>query len=209
MNDTGEKLLFLLKRRGATSGPDAARALGITAAGVQQQFAKLASAGLVEARDRKSGRGRPRRFWCLTEKGHARFPDRHHDLTVELIEATREVFGEDGLEALIRRREQVTLDTYRARLEPLHELADRVASLCDMRSREGYMAEWHRHETGEYLVVENHCPICAAARTCQGFCRSELELFRTVLAPLADVERVDHVLAGARRCAYRVTPRNA
>ena len=56
----------------------------------------------------------------------------------------------------------------------------------------------------EYLLIENHCPICAAARACQGFCRSELELFQNVLGEGIEVERVEHVLAGGRRCAYSV-----
>jgi predicted ArsR family transcriptional regulator len=55
-----------------------------------------------------------------------------------------------------------------------------------------------------YLLIENHCPICAAARACQGFCRSELELFQDVLGEDIEVERVEHVLAGGRRCAYSI-----
>ena len=207
MNDTADKLLLLLKRRGATTGRDAALSLGITASGVQQQFARLAKSGLVEAEDRKAGRGRPHRFWRLTDKGHTRFPDRHRDLTIELVEATREVFGDAGLDALVRRREQATLDAYRGRLETLESLEARVDALCVLRTREGYMAEWRRGDAGEFLVVENHCPISDAARACEGFCRSELDVFRAVLAPLADVDRVEHVLDGARRCAYRVIPR--
>jgi predicted ArsR family transcriptional regulator len=53
--------------------------------------------------------------------------------------------------------------------------------------------------------MENHCPICAAATLCQSFCRSELEIFQDVLGPGARVERTDHILAGARRCAYRIS----
>jgi predicted ArsR family transcriptional regulator len=54
------------------------------------------------------------------------------------------------------------------------------------------------------LLIEDHCPICAAATQCQGFCRSELALFQRCLGPGATVERTEHLLAGARRCAYRV-----
>ena len=43
-------------------------------------------------------------------------------------------------------------------------------------------------------------------RTCQGLCRSELAIFQSLL-PSATVERTDHILAGARRCAYRIEPR--
>ena len=67
------------------------------------------------------------------------------------------------------------------------------------------MAEWSRREDGAYLLIENHCPICAAAAACRGFCRSELALFEAMLAP-ARVERLEHILVGARRCAYLVTP---
>ena len=45
----------------------------------------------------------------------------------------------------------------------------------------------------------------AAAAICQGFCRSELDAFRRILGPGCRVERTDHILAGARRCAYRIT----
>lgn len=55
---------------------------------------------------------------------------------------------------------------------------------------------------GSWLIIENHCPICSAARMCQGFCRAELELFQTVLN--ASVERVEYLLTDSRRCVYRV-----
>ena len=71
------------------------------------------------------------------------------------------------------------------------------------------MAEWRRDDDGSLVLVENHCPICAAAAKCQNLCRSELAIFRDVLGEAAEVERTDHVLAGARRCAYRVTPTRA
>src|ERR687894_189355 len=62
-------------------------------------------------------------------------------------------------------------------------------------------------EEGEgFLLVENHCPICAAANACQGFCSTELDLFRTVLGTGVEVELVEHIVSGDRRCAYRVTP---
>ena len=77
----------------------------------------------------------------------------------------------------------------------------------DLRSAEGYMAELQRDQAG-FLLVENHCPICVAAKACQGFCRSELQLFRAALGPAVAVERSEHLVAGARRCAYRITARS-
>ena len=50
------------------------------------------------------------------------------------------------------------------------------------------MADMSQEEDGSWLWWESHCPICSAARACQGLCRSELALFRRLLAP-AEVER--------------------
>ena len=68
------------------------------------------------------------------------------------------------------------------------------------------MAEMRR-DGDDFLFIENHCPICAAAQACMGFCRSELELFRQALGEGVRVEREEHILLGARRCAYRVSAR--
>lgn len=86
------------------------------------------------------------------------------------------------------------LSRYQARLtQPA--LADRLTALKELRSREGYMADMSQEEDGSWLWWESHCPICAAARACRGFCRSELALFRQLLAP-AGVEREQYLLDG-------------
>jgi predicted ArsR family transcriptional regulator len=67
------------------------------------------------------------------------------------------------------------------------------------------MAEFKAEPDGTFLLVENHCPICAAATVCKGFCSTELDLFRSALGPGVSVERVEHIVAGDRRCAYRIS----
>ncbi len=55
------------------------------------------------------------------------------------------------------------------------ELRVAEAALAAARSLEGYMAEVEPRVDGSVLLLENHCPICAAAQACQQFCRSELD----------------------------------
>jgi len=116
----------------------------------------------------------------------------------------RTVFGEAELDQLISSREGETEGRYRTALAGLRDTAKKVAKLAELRSEEGYMADWQILSDGSWILAENHCPICIAARICQGFCRSELSVFRAVLGPEVTVERVEHILAGARRCAYRI-----
>ena len=84
-------------------------------------------------------------------------------------------------------------------------LEDRVRTVARLRTEEGYMAEFEAEPDGSFLLIENHCPICAAAKTCQGFCRSELELFRAAFGAGTSVMRQEHLLSDGRRCVYRVT----
>jgi predicted ArsR family transcriptional regulator len=202
-NSAGDRILGLLKRRGPLCSADIAAALGTTGEAVRQQLTKLAAEGLLEAVAEKNGVGRPARVWHLTPAAHGRFPDTHAELTVRLIEAVRSTLGEAALEGLVRVREEETRRAYRAALAGATTLRVRIARLARLRSREGYMAEWRADAQG-FLLLENHCPICAAAAACQGFCRAELEVFRDVLGPGVAVERIEHALAGARRCAYRI-----
>lgn len=200
-----ERLLMLLKTRGAQTAATLGAALGTTGEAARQQLVKLAADGLVEAESQSRGVGRPIQLWRLTATGNARFPDTHAELTVQLLRSIRSELGEAALDRLIAVREMEACASYATEFLGLTTLEEKVARLAAIRTREGYMAEWQLEDEG-YLLIENHCPICAAATTCIGFCRAELDLFRTVLGPKVTVERTEHILEGARRCAYRIRP---
>lgn len=198
-----ESLLLSLKQKGPQTAKTLAEQLHMTTMGARQHLAALRDKGLVaEAEESKQGRGRPVRPWRLTDAGHQRFPDTHSQVTVELIASVKEVFGEEGLNSLIDKRTQQSLRHYRDALTAESSLTKKVNKLAQLRSAEGYMAEALKEGANTWLLVENHCPICAAASACQGFCRSELETFQALFAGSATVARTDHILQGARRCAY-------
>jgi predicted ArsR family transcriptional regulator len=206
MEDKGAtRVLYALKSAGPQGASALARRLKVTVVAARQQLGRLLEKGLVTFEDRREGVGRPKRVWSLTDAGNARFPDSHAAMTVDLIQTISAAFGPEGLDRVIAERESATLRIYAACVRTGRSLAERAKLLAEQRAEEGYMAEVKRHADGSLLLVENHCPICVAAKTCQGFCRSELNLFRDVLGPDARVEREEHILAGARRCAYRIT----
>jgi predicted ArsR family transcriptional regulator len=116
------------------------------------------------------------------------------------------VLGEESLDRLISAREEETLANYQSEMEGASGMEERVRRLAAIRDREGYMCELKK-DSGGYLLIENHCPVCAAASACQGFCHSELSIFKRVLGDEADITREEHIVSGARRCAYRITRR--
>jgi predicted ArsR family transcriptional regulator len=199
-----DRFLVLLKTRGPQTAAELGKATRVTAEAARQQLVRLAADGLVAATAEPRGVGRPAQVWGLTGAGNARFPDAHAELTAQLIGAIRTQLGEAVLDRLIDARAAESKAAYAAALEGAAGLGERVARLAEARTREGYMAE-SRAEGDGYVLVENHCPICVAAKACQGFCRAELDTFRAVLGPDVSVERTEHIVQGDRRCAYRVS----
>jgi predicted ArsR family transcriptional regulator len=197
-------VLDLLKRHGPVSADTLANRLGITGMAVRQHLHALEERGLASHEEKVQGRGRPVKLWRATTQADTFFADSHASLAVDLLAQMRNAFGEKGLDRLLRMRTAEQEKIYRAKTDAIRALKAKLKALAKLRSAEGYMAEVRREpETGAWLLVENHCPICSAARVCQGLCREELALFHRVLGDVK-IERLSQIVAGAGRCAYRI-----
>ncbi|MBW8183441.1 helix-turn-helix transcriptional regulator [Shewanella nanhaiensis] len=202
---TSEKIIQLLKTQGPQTAKVLATELSLTTMGVRQHMQALEDEGDVSFEDIKASRGRPTRVWSLTVKSNSHFSDRHEELSVQLIDSVINVFGDSGLDKLISHREETSLAMYQERLSVEKTLLGKLNALVELRTAEGYMASVEQ-EDDFYWLLENHCPICAAASRCLNFCRSELKQFQTLLQEDASVSREEHIIEGARRCAYKVQP---
>lgn len=207
LSDAKRRIVERLKRVDSATAPELAELFVTTDTAIRQHLETLEQAGLVERFVAgPTGRGRPPLHWRLTALATDLFPDRHGELTVGLIGAIRETLGETALDRVIAARAAHQLETYRRELPDPSEagVPVRLRRLAELRTAEGYLAEVVA-DGAELLLVEHHCPVCDAATVCQGLCRSELQLFRDALGGGVRVERVQHVLGGDARCAYRVT----
>jgi predicted ArsR family transcriptional regulator len=205
-----ERLLYLVKTKGPQTSASLAAQLQITGEAVRQQVTRLAVEGLVVSDLERSGVGRPKKIWKLTPAGEAKFPDRHAFVTIQLIHSIREQLGEAALDRIIEARARETEQSYSAELATAKNLEEKVRRLAAIRAREGYMADWRKESDGSFLLLENHCPICVAATACQGFCRTELATFQKTLGgDSVEISRAEHILEGARRCAYKIRPKDA
>jgi len=95
--NTAEHTLFLLKTRGPQTAQQLAALLDLTSMGARKQLESWQEKGMVTFEEVADKPGRPSRRWLLTQAGHARFPDRHAELTLQLIDQVRTLFGEAGL----------------------------------------------------------------------------------------------------------------
>lgn len=179
--------------------------LGITKEGARQHLLKMEKGGWIEGYANKSGVGRPVQYYKLTEKGEAEFPDAHAQVTVELLQSVKQLLGKEALDKIIEKREKENYERYASRMVKDNSVEEKLSTLSNLRSKEGYMANWHE-EDGAFYLTENHCPICSAARECQGFCSAELNNFKQLFGDQYQVERTKHILSEGKRCVYKITP---
>jgi predicted ArsR family transcriptional regulator len=201
---TRRRIVKLLKTEGAMASASLAARLRVTPMAVRQHLYALQQEKLVSADERPVPLGRPAKYWRLTRDADRLFPDAYAELNVALIDALGDAFGPAGVQRLLDARLTRQQADYSARIPASAPLGKKVQQLARVRSEEGYMAEVKRDGRAGFLFIENHCPICAAATACQGFCVTELDLFRKVLGPGVIVERAEHIVSGDRRCAYRI-----
>lgn len=201
---TRKAILDILKREGAQDSKTLAERIGVTAMAIRQHLYALQSEKLLTYTQTARSKGRPAKMWELTPAADQFFPDGNAELLVNMITLVGDLYGEDGLTQLVQARADNQLVQYKSQLKPADPLAKKLQTIAKIRTDEGYMAEIQTQADGSYLLVENHCPICAAAQTCGKFCTAEQVLFQRLLEPDATVQRSEYILDGDRRCAYAV-----
>src|SRR5262249_21332223 len=185
---TRAAIVRLLKTEGAMDSAQLADRLGLTAMAVRQHLYVLQREKFVTAEERPVPVGRPAKYWHLTQEADRFFPAAYAELSVALIDALGDAFGPAGLKRVLESRCARQEASYLERIAADAPLEEKLQQLARVRTEEGYMAEVKREGKTSFLFIENHCPICAAAAVCKGFCETELDLFRKVLGPGTNVE---------------------
>lgn len=200
MQDTRRRILQFLKLKGPMTADELSRALHITSMGVRRHLATLERDGLIRYQTEQRSLGRPSYLYSLTEQGDELFPRTYSQMAANLLDAIRTLEGEEGINRVFERRTQGFEAQYRARMDG-KSLEDRVKELAQIRTEEGYMADWEKLDEDTFVLREHNCSICQIARRCSQACRYELELFQRVLDDAA-VSREKHMIKGDRVCEY-------
>ena len=204
LSDTKRRIIERLKRVESATATDLAEEFGLTDTALRQHLDALEEVGMVtRSIAEPTGRGRPPVHWQLGAAAAVAFPDRHGELTVDLITSMRATLGDQALDRVIAARADRQAAGYALALADTKDVAVRVRRLADMRTDEGYLAEVAT-DGDAFILIEHHCPIRDAAAACGALCNAELEAFQRVLGSDVTVTRTQHLLAGDRRCAYRV-----
>ncbi len=201
---TRRAILEILKASDGQSSIEMANELGISSMAIRQHLQELEQSGDVVSTNDSRGVGRPTKVWKLTNLSERHFPDRHRDLMLDLIKSIKDVMGAKGMDRLLAQRSKEQVQLYVKQVPSGASLKRRVEALANIRSKEGYMAETLKESKDSWILIENHCPICSAAKACVGLCSAEMDVFKQTLGQGVSIKRVEHMIAGDRRCAYQI-----
>jgi predicted ArsR family transcriptional regulator len=198
-----ERAVELLKTSGPQSLSSLARAFEVTVEGARFQMLRLEKEGIVTSSKTVTGRGRPQQLWSLTSMGQMRFPDTHAALTVKLMEVMKDTLGEQAVSKVINANGERGTSRYLEALEGITDLEQRLMAFVSIRTGEGYMAQFIKDDDG-FIFIENHCPIGAAAHANPAICSAEFKTLQNVIGENVAIKRIEYIVEGGRRCAYRI-----
>jgi len=196
-------LLEALKRRGESTLAELEGSLDLAAETVRSHLQALVAQGLVERSGLlRSGPGRPRIRYRLSEAGDALFPRRDRELLRELAEYLIDTGRGALLEQFFTDRLRRKRAEAEARLAGVPE-ADRLEAVAKLLSEEGFLAEVVTDAAGRHLRLA-HCPLRELVEVSHLPCRAELALVGELVGrPLL---RESFIPDGAPSCTYALGP---
>jgi predicted ArsR family transcriptional regulator len=186
------------------NGPSTAAALAdrldLTPAAVRRHLDQLLDDGLVESREPRSqaarGRGRPAKFFALTESGRDGFDQQYDDLAAQALRFLAETGGDDAVREFATRRVAFIQERFEG-IRAEHPELGSAEILAQVFTAEGYAATVRDVPVGEQLC-QQHCPVAHVAHEFPQLCEAETEAISLVLG--RHVQRLATIAHGDGVC---------
>lgn len=208
---TSQRVLDLLKTRGALCAAQLSESLDMTEQGVRRHLARLSEEGLISAQIEKPlGRGRPQQVYTLTEQGEARFPKTYQTLCIALLEQMEAEFGEGTVRQILFGRAQVVTDRLAGRWPAQLSPEDRLARLTEEFRAAGHDSVIERgQEEGTFYLLHQNCPYLTVAQEFGDICQAEQQVIANLLGLDADVRSSNlccegRIVTGDCCCRYHI-----
>jgi len=197
MSDSRLRVLreVLLSRDKGATAEELAAALGVSRTAVTQQLVCLERDGLVVRNGRRATGGRPGRTYALTDAGRETFPRHYALFAASLLRHAGDLFGEEGLAALLDRMAAEVAAGARPRLEGKSG-AERRAEVVSILNELGYEAV----VAPDGAIEAVNCVFSRVARESRTACRFDVVLLGSLLGE--DVAQTSCLADGEGCCRF-------
>ncbi len=176
--DTRSGIMQILLKDGPVTATDLSRKLNLSAAGIRRHLDNLVEEQLAEILHRRpAGRGRPAKYFRLTDAGRAQFGHAYDELANDALNAIREAGGSDA----VKRFAKLRMEKIVAGIDPAtHTLEDVAKQLAEALDEHGYAATVNKAGTG-VQICQHHCPVAHVAADHPELCEAEKEVISDLL----------------------------
>ncbi|PAW76837.1 MAG: hypothetical protein B9S32_13955 [Verrucomicrobia bacterium Tous-C9LFEB] len=198
------QILSEIKRSQGLSVSELCERINLSYMGVKQHCVSLEKDGYLDTWRRPKGMGRPEKAYRLTNQAQEFFPTEYTNLTLEILESIRQVYGEAAPEKILYQIYQNLIQSVASRITGV-TLEEKARSLAAYRESEGYMSEFYHHpDNGQYYIIEYNSPVLALADRYKIVPQMEEQLFEQALGVkvLRQTERV----SGLYKCVFTLQP---
>src|ERR1051326_4428017 len=135
------EILNSLKRSKGMSVNDVVAKMGMSYMGIKQHCLTLQRDGYLDTWRRPQKMGRPEMVYRLTRRSHDLFPVDSNQITVDLLESSKEIYGANAPEKMLYNVYEKKTQALRSKVKG-DTVAERAKWLAKVRDNEGYMAQY-------------------------------------------------------------------
>jgi len=198
-NPTREKIILLLKKRGAMAIDELSRELSITSMGIRQHLLSLERRGLIEYMTKRQGIGRPAFLYKLTAKADDLFPKEYDKFILNLFRDIEKNDGREKIDEILKWRKNRIIKDAREALADKKSIGEKIYALKDILEADGYFPEISESNT-HYILKLFNCPVFKLASEYKEVCRHDLQMFRELIGK--DLTREQCINSGNLSCTY-------
>ncbi|RMI39141.1 transcriptional regulator [Actinomadura harenae] len=209
--DTRARVARLILEHGPITASTLGERMGLTPAAIRRHLDALVAEGMIEVRrDRRPahrGRGRPAKWFAITDAGRNAFVHAYDDLATSALRFLAETAGERAVAEFARRQ----IADLERRYHPVVQGAppqQRVRRLAEALSADGYAAAAGKapQPGGGEQLCQHHCPVAHVAAEFPQLCEAETEAFSRLLG--TPVQRLATIAHGDGICTTHVSSRS-
>lgn len=192
VGETRDHILQLLLKYGPITASDLGDRLNLSAAGIRRHLDNLVSEELAECDEsrKRAGRGRPAKYFRLTNRGRDYFGHNYDSLAASALNALREVGGAEAVRRFAQKRVEDVVKSIPPAEDSEESITLTTQKLAEAFDRNGYAVTITKAGQGIQLC-QHHCPVASVAAEHPEICEAEHKVIASKVGlhiqPLASI----------------------
>jgi predicted ArsR family transcriptional regulator len=195
-----------IKRSGGLSVAEIARELKMSYMGIKQHCLDLEKKGYLDTWRRPKEVGRPELAYRLTSKAQALYPQWTNELSIELLESVRQLYGATAAEKILFTYLTRKGEAYAKKIKG-PSVIEKATALARLRDAEGYCAQVDYDPQLGFRLTEFHNPLREVMELYPSVARMEETMMTRLLQ--AKVTRSEEVVSGLTRYTFHIATMEA